>query len=200
MKIKLLIFATVTAISLLTGCSGNEEASKKTEEEIRAEVKSELEAEQLNKESKQELVNESARTANDAVEVTDVKIQNQKEFVSPEPFVTSNVTFSNFDLSKQSDGYSLHMDIENTNDKYDVAFGWGRGSTATLVTTEGEYKDEFPHMEKLAAGETKNYDFKFKSSVGEPKELIIEDVNLVNLQNGKLPTPGKEESFNIPLK
>lgn len=204
MRTKLFIASSLSTFLLLAGCSSDDKESTKTEEEIRAEVKAELEAEaereKLKEEIKQELANENSTTNTNTQSDVQPSVSQENEFVSPEPYVTSNVTFSNFDLRKQSDGYSLHMDTKNTNEKYSVAFGWGKSGTITLVTSDGEYTDEFPHMEQLDAGETKNYAFKFKNSTGELKELIIKNVNLVNNHNGKLPTPGKDESFTIPLK
>lgn len=198
---KLLILTSIAAFTLLTGCS----EKTKTEEEIRAEIKAELQAEtekeKLKEELKEEIKTEIASETTTESGAKSVSQPNEGEtFSSPEPFVTSNLTFSNFKLSKQSDGYLLLMDTENTNTQYSVAFGWGLNGTTTLITTDGEFTENFPHMEQLGAGETKNYSFKFTNAAGEPIELVIDNVNLVNKANGKLPTPGQSENFIIPLK
>ncbi|WP_246938523.1 hypothetical protein [Bacillus pinisoli] len=199
---KLLTIATIFVLTLLTGCS----EKAKTEEEIRAEVKAELQAEaekdklkeELKEEIKNELASENTESTDSAsVAATQPEVETS---ISIEPYVTTNLTFSNFNVNKQSDGYLLIMDTENTNTQYSVAFGWGTAGTATLVTTEGEYTANFPHMEQLGAGVTKSYTFKFTNAMGEPKELIIDNVNLVNKANGKLPTPGQSEKFIISLK
>lgn len=210
MKLKL-VLGSLMLLGLLAGCSKGE-VTAKTEEEIRQEVKAELEQEMkddLKNEIKEEVKNELVQVQKTDSEPEVVKeapaeksasSSNILDVSSVEPYVTSNLIFSNFSLEKHSDGYSLEMRVENKNEEFDVAFGWGRAGIATLETSEGRFKAEFPHMEKIGAGQEKIYSFKFANAAGTPNNLVISNVLLVNQHDGRLPTPGSDEEFTISLK
>ncbi|MGM8212260.1 hypothetical protein ACLIBH_05610 [Virgibacillus sp. W0430] len=89
--------------------------------------------------------------------------------------------------------------MENTNEKYSVAFGWGSSGTLTLQTDKGEGTESFPHMEKIPPNAHEVYTFKFKQIDGTPESLVVNNVLLVDGLDGSLPTPGSEETFTIPL-
>ncbi|MFV2047068.1 hypothetical protein KDJ21_007350 [Metabacillus litoralis] len=204
MKMKLVLGSLFIA-GALAGCSQNEEAAK-TEEEIREEVKAELEQEMkddLKETLKEEIKAELTETeiASTTQSTTEKQASSSNfDLSNLEPYTTTHLTFSNYSMTKQSDGYLLVMDVENTNKEFDVAFGWGTAGTATLITTEGKYTENFPHMEKLQAGTTKSYTFKFTEASGEPQELIVSNVLVVDQQGGMLPKPGSNEEFTISLK
>ncbi|AOV08772.1 hypothetical protein [Sporosarcina ureilytica] len=194
MKWKLFILC-FTAILALTACSDSNEPSK-SEEEIRKEIEEEV---------RKELATEENTKDPDTPDSSDERdVAEQPNLSTIEPYVTTHLIFSDFSLAEQSDGYDLQMQVENTNPEFSMSFGWAPASTVTLVTSEGEYATSFPSHpideKKVAPGQMKIYLFKFPNATGQPIELKIENVLLVDQQDGKLPKPDKGDEFTIPLQ
>lgn len=113
------------------------------------------------------------------------------------PYTTGDMAFSDFALTKHSDGYYLEMTITNTNKSKQIALGWVGDGAVTIKTDKGSFSDGFPHMAKLQPGTAGNYSFAFKGASGIPTEVVLE--NIYVLDDRGLPGFDPNNDYTIPL-
>ena len=103
----------------------------------------------------------------------------------------NDIQYNNIKLIECVESSAISFDITNKTNKI-IKIGWAAMPTLQLKTDKGEFLSTLDSCVRMNSGESKNIFVNFKNSEGTPKEVSLNNINILNIRGLPMDNLGGE--------